>query len=132
MANEERFRRIGDYTADRLLKDLQSLEDEIKRLRVQVTDIELAKGDQGLPGTPGLPGTDGQPGEKGDQGPTGFGYNAYQLDVIVNGFAGTLQQWLASLRSNRRVADEDRLYISVDRGSIDDPAVESIDYGSII
>lgn len=96
MANEERFRRVGDYTTDRLLKDLQSLESEILRLR-GIVETEGEKGDQGAPGTPGLPGASGGKGDTGERGLTGLGLDAYSIAVAM-GFVGTPQQWLDSLK----------------------------------
>ncbi len=64
-------------------------------------------GEPGAPGQPGPAGADGQPGEKGDQGPAGergekgdpgaAGKSAYEI-AVGNGFSGTEEEWLASLR----------------------------------
>lgn len=55
-----RFRRVGEYDWDTLLRDLRDFEQEI-----------LAGGNQGEPGPPGPPGSQGEDGVQGEQGPAG-------------------------------------------------------------
>ena len=58
---------------------------------------------QGTNGVDGINGTNGLDGVKGDTGATGAtgatGYNAYQV-AQVNGFDGTITEWLASLKGD--------------------------------
>lgn len=71
------------------------------------------KGDRGDPGTPGAPGAKGDKGDRGDPGPKGDkgdrgtpgkagdnGLSAYQL-AVAEGFTGTVQEWLASLKGDK-------------------------------
>ena len=53
------------------------------------------KGDKGDPGEKGDQGEQGPKGDKGDQGADGR--SAYQI-AVQNGFEGTEQEWLASLK----------------------------------
>ena len=58
---------------------------------------------QGTNGVDGINGTNGLDGVKGDTGATGAtgatGYNAYQV-AQVNGFDGSITEWLASLKGD--------------------------------
>lgn len=54
------------------------------------------KGDQGEPGKDGAPGKDGEPGAKGDPGKDGK--SAYEV-AKDNGFDGTEEEWLESLKA---------------------------------
>lgn len=56
------------------------------------------KGDKGDPGTRGETGPRGEKGEKGDPGGVN-GESAFEL-ALANGFEGSLNQWLASLRGS--------------------------------
>ena len=69
MVNEpsNRFRRVGTYTNDQLLKDLRELEEEVLLAGTTPGD----KGDKGDKGEPGADGIQGPKGDKGDQGATG-------------------------------------------------------------
>ena len=59
-----------------------------------------ATGAQGEQGLQGVKGDTGAQGEQGLQGVTGAtGYNAYQV-AQVNGFDGTITEWLASLKGD--------------------------------
>ncbi len=59
-----------------------------------------AQGPQGIQGPQGEPGAQGNPGADGPQGDPGAagddGASAYEL-AVAEGFAGTLEEWLASL-----------------------------------
>ena len=56
------------------------------------------QGPKGEPGEQGIQGPKGDPGEQGIQGPKGDpGKSAYQL-AVDNGFVGTEDEWLASLK----------------------------------
>ena len=56
------------------------------------------QGPKGDPGEPGKQGPKGDPGEQGIQGPKGDpGESAYQV-AVNNGFVGTEDEWLASLK----------------------------------
>ncbi len=59
------------------------------------------KGDKGDKGDPGARGETGPRGEKGDRGDPGGvnGESAFEL-ALANGFEGSLNQWLASLRGS--------------------------------
>ena len=63
--------------------------------------IQGEKGDRGEPGPQGEKGESGSqglPGEKGDTGPRGAdGKSAYQI-ALDNGFVGTEEEWLESLK----------------------------------
>lgn len=62
--------------------------------------IQGVKGDTGAQGEQGLQGLQGEQGIQGVQGETGAtGYNAYQV-AQVNGFDGTITEWLASLKGD--------------------------------
>ena len=59
-----------------------------------------AQGEQGLQGVKGDTGAQGEQGLQGVQGETGAtGYNAYQV-AQVNGFDGSITEWLASLKGD--------------------------------
>jgi hypothetical protein len=64
---------------------------------------EGKQGIQGLQGDQGLPGKDGDQGEKGDTGDQGDkgndGKSAYEV-ALDNGFVGTEQEWLDSLKGD--------------------------------
>ena len=56
------------------------------------------QGPKGEPGEQGIQGPKGEPGEPGKQGPKGDpGKSAYQV-AVDNGFVGTEDEWLASLK----------------------------------
>ena len=62
--------------------------------------LQGVKGDTGAQGEQGLQGLQGEQGIQGVQGETGAtGYNAYQV-AQVNGFDGTITEWLASLKGD--------------------------------
>lgn len=62
--------------------------------------LDGVKGDTGAQGEQGLQGLQGEQGIQGVQGETGAtGYNAYQV-AQVNGFDGTITEWLASLKGD--------------------------------
>ena len=62
--------------------------------------LQGVKGDTGAQGEQGLQGLQGEQGIQGVQGETGAtGYNAYQVGQ-VNGFDGTITEWLASLKGD--------------------------------
>lgn len=58
------------------------------------TDV-IRIGDQGRPG---IPGKQGPPGRKGDPGATGL--SAYEI-AVKNGFDGTEEEWLESLKGEK-------------------------------
>ena len=60
-----------------------------------VNKLKGKKGDQGIQGIQGLKGETGAKGDKGDQGES-----AYQV-AIQNGFTGTEQEWLDSLKGDK-------------------------------
>ena len=58
------------------------------------------KGDKGDTGAKGDTGEKGDKGDKGDQGAPGEnGLSAYEI-AVANGFTGTEEEWLASLKGN--------------------------------
>lgn len=57
--------------------------------------IKGDKGDKGDKGEDGLNGFDGKDGDKGDKGDNGL--TAYEI-ALVNGFSGTVQAWLETLK----------------------------------
>lgn len=151
--NTQRFRRIGEYDLDQLLKDLRDLEAEFLGVKDGIDDGSLQ-------GPPGPPGVKGEPGDRstvpGPTGPSGTdavgtpGESAYEIAVRVdgfdgteqdfldslvgksaydlaveNGFTGTLEQWLAG-----QVRD-DWGFIDTDWGLITDPVTGTEDYGLI-
>lgn len=62
------------------------------------------QGVQGIPGVPGERGADGAKGDQGERGVTGErgadGSDAYQV-AVRNGFVGSEQEWLTSLKGER-------------------------------
>ena len=70
--NPNRFRRVGVYNWDTLLKDLQDLDNEIGGIS-QIPGPRGPPGPTGDDGPPGVDGEDGEPGPAGDQGPAGVG-----------------------------------------------------------
>lgn len=73
--------------------------------------IAIVEGPQGVPGPPGthgINGNQGQKGQTGDQGPQGKdGKSAYEI-ATDNGFQGTEQEWLDSLKDDdSRIEDDD-------------------------
>lgn len=62
--------------------------------------LQGLQGEQGIQGVKGDTGATGAQGLQGVQGETGAtGYNAYQV-AQVNGFNGTITEWLASLKGD--------------------------------
>ena len=62
--------------------------------------LQGLQGEQGIQGVKGDTGAQGEQGLQGVQGETGAtGYNAYQV-AQVNGFDGTITEWLASLKGD--------------------------------
>ena len=62
--------------------------------------LQGEQGIQGVKGDTGATGATGMQGVKGDTGTTGaMGYSAYQV-AQVNGFDGTITEWLASLKGD--------------------------------
>lgn len=57
-----------------------------------VLNFVIPKGEKGERGLPGQAGTDGRPGEKGENG-----LSAYDI-AVKNGFQGSEQEWLQSLK----------------------------------
>src|SRR5882757_8809466 len=98
--NTQRFRRIGQYTMDDLLKDLRDFESEMLGVKDGVDSGAL----QGLPSPPGSKGEPGArstvPGPAGDPGFPGLdgnaGLSAYDI-AVNNGFVGSESEWLSSL-----------------------------------
>lgn len=79
------------------MKDLRDLQAEV----IALTNRANTGGDKGEKGDPGI-GTQGPAGVGipgvGIQGPSGAaGYDAYTL-AVLNGFTGSLEDWLASLQ----------------------------------
>lgn len=69
------------------------LDQRIDDLSTDIDNLVLGNG-----GTPGGMGPQGEKGDKGDTGPQGApGLSAYQI-AVQQGFIGTEDQWLASLR----------------------------------
>jgi hypothetical protein len=65
------------------------------------------KGDKGDPGAQGEKGDKGDPGEAGAQGTPGSnGLSAYEL-AVLNGYQGSEQEWLASLKSSPELFVQD-------------------------
>ncbi|MDN5541055.1 MAG: YadA-like family protein [Acinetobacter sp.] len=62
--------------------------------------LQGLQGEQGIQGVKGDTGAQGEQGLQGVQGETGAtGYNAYQV-AQVNGFDGSITEWLASLKGD--------------------------------
>lgn len=69
-----RFKRVGTYTNDQLLKDLRDFEEEVAEILATPSPSgeKGDKGDPGIQGTPGIPGLKGDKGDKGDAGARGL------------------------------------------------------------
>src|SRR6266850_501824 len=96
--NTQRFRRIGKYDFDDLLKDLRDFEAEMLGVKDGVDSGALI-GPQGPAGVKGEPGARSTvPGPDGGQGLPGLdgndGLSAYDI-AVENGFDGTEVEWLA-------------------------------------
>lgn len=128
-----RFRRVGIYTNDQLLKDLRDLNDEVQAIRETVSGqpVQGPQGPQGLQGLQGIAGTAGATGNRGPQGiqgPAGQdGISAYELAVML-GFNGTETEWLDSLLANVSLSD-DWGFIDTDYGLITQSETYTEDYG---
>lgn len=138
---ENRFSRIEPYDWDRLIKDLKDLDSEISQLIGRANSGGDA-GPPGPPGPPGVGGDDGAPGAPGAQGIPGTnGYSAYELAFYSGSFAGTLQQWLASLEgasaydvavANGFVGTEAQWLASLSNShQVDDFGHPDVDYGFV-
>lgn len=131
--NTQRFRRIGQYTTDDLLKDLRDFEAEMLGVKDGVDSGALV----GPPGPAGVKGESGErstiPGPAGDSGLPGAdgndGLSAYDI-AVNNGFEGTEAKWLDSLVAQASSV-EDWGLIPADYGSISVPAVYLEDYGDL-
>lgn len=112
-----RFRRVGEYDWNQLLKDLRELDDLVAN--IESGSLKGEKGDPGARGNPGIdgaPGKDGAPGAAGQDGVDGAdGASAYDV-AVENGFEGTEAEWLASLSA--ATDNDDRGEIDTDRGFI--------------
>lgn len=121
----QRFRRVGEYSWDQLLKDLRDLDSE-------VGSISGLKGDQGDVGPPGVKGNDGSPGTNGENGNAGVngenGLSAYEI-AVQDGFIGTEEEWLLSLSANN---PNDYGLVNLDYRSVSETVNFSDDFGSII
>lgn len=130
-SNLLRFRRVGDYNQDQLLKDLRDLNDEVQKMIANGNGVPIPgpPGNDGEPGKDGAPGAPGEPGKDGQDsvipGPPGM--SAYDL-AVMQGFNGSLDDWLASLHMPVYVEypiikeKEDWGFTNVDWGSINTPA----------
>lgn len=138
IVNTQRFRRVGTYGFDQLLRDLRELDVEIQTLRHGVGGGD-AQGEQGPPGVAGkqgdtgAPGTPGKPGV-GTQGDPGL--SAYEMAVLIDGFEGTEEEWLDSLKADSEatiVSDPDDWgFIDADYGLVTQPVAGlKVDYGMI-
>lgn len=135
----QRFRRVGYYNQDSLLKDLQELDDLVTSIqdRMDSGEFKGEKGDTGARGDSGdrgLPGADGLPGPRGNQGTDGVaGLSAYQLAVLVEGFEGSEEEWLDSLAaSSGTLYTDDFGFIDYDYGSVNSLTDSTEDWGGII
>lgn len=116
----QRFRRVGYYSPDSLLKDLQELDDLVTSMQARMDSGEFKgeKGDtgpKGDTGDSGLQGPTGLQGQRGSQGTTGpSGLSAYELAVLVDGFEGTEEEWLDSISSASAGYTDDFGFINAD------------------
>lgn len=60
-----------------------------------LASLQGPEGDPGAPGAPGAPGEPGAPGSPGAPGDDGL--SAYEI-ALADGFTGTVEEWLASLK----------------------------------
>ena len=74
------------------------------------------KGDKGATGAKGDTGAQGEKGDKGDTGATGAeGKSAYKI-AVENGFQGSVEQWLDSLKGEAGVEGQSAYKIAVGNG----------------
>jgi hypothetical protein len=107
-----RFKRVGDYTEDQLLKDLRDLNEEVQLIIRNGNGVPIP----GPPGPVGPAGPDGEQGpiglqgEDGEPGPAGTdGLSAYETAVLY-GFEGGEVEWLLSLQADSSYEIAVRLY----------------------
>ncbi|HFI0935222.1 TPA: hypothetical protein ACGO17_000372 [Streptococcus suis] len=97
--------------------DDSELRAQISALSERLQDIQLTPGPVGPQGEPGMDGQDGQDGQQGPQGfpgkdgkdgqPGQDGKSAYQI-ALDNGFEGSEQEWLESLKAGNADATDTR------------------------
>lgn len=137
--NTQRFRRIGEYDFEELLKDLRDFESEMLGVKDEVDGGGLV-GPQGPPGVKGEPGDRSTvPGPTGAAGANGLdgsaGLSAYEI-AVQNGFEGDEQEWLDSLQATASDISgyrDDWGFINTDWGSVTDSVVSGTeDYGALV
>lgn len=151
VAPNQRFRRVGVYEWDDLLKDLRDFQAEVDSI------TGGGGGGSGTPNTPtviaGQPGLDGKSayqlaiiagfeGTEEEWLASLQGQSAYDLAVLVGGFEGSEEEWLASLQGlsayqvavqNGFLGTEEEWLISLRAASNpDDYGVVDMDYGFTI
>ena len=152
-----RFKRVGNYTTDRMIKELQELDELVMGLidiglggegnstirnLVSRRGLETLSGLKGDKGDPGEQGDQGEQGPQGEsiQGPRGLrgltgdpGLSAYQLAVAYGGYTGSLTQWLAEFDEAFSLAgvDADHGLIDTDYGLITVYHTHEIDLGGL-
>lgn len=75
-------------------KEHEEMKRKVNQIQEDVNNINLIPGPEGEPGPQGPPGIDGANGINGQNGKS-----AYEL-AVENGFLGTAEEWLESLKGN--------------------------------
>lgn len=94
-SSTQRFRKVGQYSQDQLLRDLQELNAEVQALRAGIGS-GLIKGDKGDTGAPGVKGDTGASGADGAPGANGL--SAYELFVALTGYRGSVYDFVRDLQ----------------------------------
>lgn len=126
LSSSTRFRRVGSYTLDQLLKDLQEFQAEVTGIGDGPPGPAGPQGPSGDPGETGSPGSQGPEGQQGDEG-----LSAYQIAVFF-GFIGSEEEWLASFQPDTlQLASEDWGLVDADWNLPDYTAAEEADWGRV-